>query len=113
MVNGVPFVTVAVTDVLVRLQGVLTYRGSCRVERRRNASSEVAMSKLIVSSKPAPIRVMAWGAVIAVCVGLPVIFLLKWFGVEDRFARDVGVIAGIIAGLAYSNTHWPPQMAKD
>jgi len=63
------------------------------------------MSKWVVWSPPAQIQVLAWGAVIAVAVALPLIFILHWLGVYQYLVARVAVlVVMVLVGLLYVNS---------
>jgi hypothetical protein len=66
------------------------------------------MSKWVVWSRPAPIKVLAVGVVIAVAVALPLIFILHWLGVYQYLGARVAVtVVMAFVGLYYVNSRRP------
>jgi hypothetical protein len=69
---------------------------------------EVFVSKWIVWSRPAPIKVLAVGTVIAIAVALPLVFILQWLGVGQYLvARLAAILVGTFVGLHYVNSRKP------
>jgi hypothetical protein len=68
---------------------------------------EVPMPNWIVWSKPAPIKVLARAAVLAVVVALPLVFLLQWLGFGYRFSRIAATLIGTWIGLWYVQSRKP------
>ena len=66
------------------------------------------MSKWVVWSRPAPIKVLAVGVVIASAVAVPLVFILQWLGVGQYLvARLAAIVVGTFVGLYYVNSRKP------